>query len=71
MDAEHLVRYREVLMADGRGAATHAQVLSGLRSFLGWRSDIGGLAFPLWATERLLRVPRADVAQLYCLGWST
>lgn len=65
LSAEHLVRYREVLMGDGRGAATHAQALSALRSFLGWCFDMGGLAFPLRVAERLLRVPRADVVRPY------
>lgn len=65
VSAESLIRYRELLMADGRGPATHAQALSGLRSFLGWCSDMGGLAFPLRVAERLLRVPRADVVRPY------
>ncbi len=65
MTAEHLVRYRKILMADGRGPATHAQALSALRSFLGWCFDMGGLAFPLRVAERLLRVPRADVVRPY------
>ena len=61
----HLIRYREVLLADGRGAATYAQALSGLRSFLAWCSDLGGLSFPLRMAERLLRVPRAEVVRPY------
>ena len=61
----HLVRYREVLLSDGRGAATYAQALSALRSFLGWCSDMGGLTFPLRMAERLLRVPRAEVVRPY------
>jgi site-specific recombinase XerD len=65
VSADTLIRYRELLMADGRGPATHAQALSGLRSFLGWCSDLGGLAFPLRVAERLLRVPRADVVRPY------
>lgn len=62
---EHLVHYRGVLMEDGRGAATHAQALSALRSFLGWVADMNGLRFPLRMAERLLRVPKADVVRPY------
>lgn len=62
---EHLVHYREVLMADGRGAASHAQALSALRSFLAWVADMNGLRFPLRMAERLLRVPKADVVRPY------
>lgn len=65
VSADTLIRYRELLMADGRGPATHAQALSGFRSFLGWCSDMGGLAFPLRVAERLLRVPRAEVVRPY------
>jgi len=65
VSADHLVHYREILMDDGRGPATHAQALSALRSFLGWCFDMGGLAFPLRVAERLLRVPRADVVRPY------
>lgn len=61
----HLANYREVLLGDGRGAATYAQALSALRSFLAWCSDMGGLRFPLRMAERLLRVPRADVVRPY------
>lgn len=65
LQAAHLVRYRELLLGDGRGAATHAQALSAFRSFLGWCSDMGGLPFPLRMAERLLRVPRAEVVRPY------
>lgn len=60
-----LVRYREVLLQDGRGQATHAQALSGLRSFLNWCSDMGGLGFPARTMERLLRVPGVVVERPY------
>jgi len=65
LGAEHLVRYRETLMSDGRGAATYAQALSGVRSFLAWCSDMGGLKFPLRMAERLLRVPKTEVLRPY------
>jgi integrase/recombinase XerC len=61
----HLVKYREVLMEDGREAATHAQALSGLRSYLTWCADLGGLPFPLRMAERILRVPSAQVTRPY------
>lgn len=62
---DSLVRYREVLLQDGRGDATHAQALSGLRSFLNWCSDMGGLSFPARTMERLLRVPSVEVNKPY------
>ena len=61
----HLVGYREVLLADGRGDATHAQALSAMRSFLGWCADMNGLAMPARTMERLLRVPKAEVVRPY------
>lgn len=61
----HLAGYREVLLEDGRGAATHAQALSAVRSFLAWCADMGGLLFPMRMAERLLRVPKADVVRPY------
>lgn len=61
----HLVGYREVLLGDGRGDATHAQALSSLRSFLGWCADMNGLAMSPRTMERLLRVPRAEVVTPY------
>lgn len=60
-----LVRYREILLTDGRGDATHAQAVSALRSFLNWCADMGGLAFPARTMERLLRVPSVDVNKPY------
>lgn len=60
-----LAVYRETLMEDGRGAATHAQALSALRSFLNWCADMGGLRIPSRPVERLLRVPRATVTRPY------
>ena len=62
---DSLVRYRETLLQDGRGQATHAQALSGLRSFLNWCSDMGGLGFPARTMERLLRVPSVVVVRPY------
>ncbi len=62
---DNLVRYREGLLQDGRGQATHAQALSGLRSFLNWCSDMGGLGFPARTMERLLRVPSVEVNKPY------
>jgi len=61
----HLVNYRQKLMDDGRGPATHAQALSGLRSYLTWCADLGGLPFPLRMAERILRVPSATVVRPY------
>ena len=61
----HLAGYRKELMDDGRGAATHAQALSSLRSYLTWVADMGGLPFPLRMAERILRVPSATVIRPY------
>jgi integrase/recombinase XerC len=60
-----LAAFREALLADGRGAATHAQALSALRSFLNWCADMGGLRMPSRTMERLLRVPKATVVRPY------
>jgi integrase/recombinase XerC len=63
--ANALVNYREVLLSDGRGAATHAQALYAMRSFLDWCFDMGGLTFPARTMERLLRVPKVEVLKPY------
>jgi integrase/recombinase XerC len=60
-----LAAFREALLADGRGTATHAQALSALRSFLNWCADMGGLRMPSRTMERLLRVPKATVVRPY------
>lgn len=60
----HLVAYRAHLIG-ARGAATHAQALSALRSFLGWVHDMGGLPFPLRAAERNLEIPQVKVENPY------
>lgn len=59
--AAHLVLYRGVLMEDGRGAASHAQALAGVRSFLNWCDVMGGLRMPARTMEALLRVPKVEV----------
>lgn len=61
----HLIHYRASLLEDGRGLSTHAQALSGLRSFLLWCSDMGGLPFPARMVERMLKVPSAEVLTPY------
>lgn len=65
LEAAHLVAYRELLLGDGRGVATHAQALSAVRSFLGWCSDLEGLPMPSRTMERLLRVPSTEVMRPY------
>ena len=57
----HLVRFREILMNDGRGAASHAQALYAVRSFLEWCADVAGLQVPSRTLAKLLRVPKVEV----------
>ena len=60
----HLIAYRAHLVG-ARGAATHAQALSALRSFLGWVYSQGGLPFSLRAAERNLEIPPVTVENPY------
>ena len=57
----HLVRYREILMSDGRGEASHAQALYAVRSFFEWCADVAGLPVPSRTVTKLLRVPKVEV----------
>lgn len=63
-----LVLYRAVLLEDGRGQATHAQALSGVRSFLNWCDVLGGLPLPGRTMEVLLRVPKVTVVQPFVIA---
>lgn len=62
-ELEHprLTAWRELLMMDGRGTATHAQALSAMRSFLNWYADLGGLPMPHRTMTRVLSVPKVEV----------
>ena len=61
LGAAHLVRYRENLMGDGRGEASHAQALYAVRSFFDWCADVAGLPLPARTVTQLLRVPHVEV----------
>ena len=57
----HLANYRSELMADGRGEATHAQALIGLRSFLRWGSAMMAHDIRWETVNYLLPVPKVQV----------
>ena len=59
-----LEAWRETLLQDGRSPATHAQVMSALRSFLGWVADQLGQDLPR-ALLRALRLPKRKVLRPY------
>jgi len=61
LGAAHLVRYRELLMGDGRGEASHAQALYAVRSFFDWCADVADLPVPARTVAKLLRVPKVEV----------
>lgn len=61
LEAIHLVNYKNELMADGRGEATHAQALISLRSFLKWTSAMGGHQLRMEQVNYLLPVPKVNV----------
>jgi len=63
LGAGHLVRYRELLMSDGRGEASHAQALYAVRSFFEWCADVAGLPVPARTVAQLLRVPKVKVVR--------
>lgn len=57
----HLQSYRAYLLADGRGAATHAQALIALRSFLTWGAAMDGHGLRMDQALYLLKVPKVEV----------
>jgi len=59
-----LEAWREELLQDGRSPATHAQVISALRSFLDWLAAQLDRDLPR-AVLRALKVPRRKVLQPY------
>ncbi len=66
LTGERLVGYRAQLLADGRGAATHAQALAAVRAFLRWVG--GAFHLRLFDSEVLrstLRAPRVSVVRPY------
>lgn len=56
-----LQSFRQYLMADGRGAASHAQALIALRSFLKWVAAMDGHDMRMDTVEYLLKVPKVEV----------
>jgi len=56
-----LMSYRRYLLADGRGAATHAQAIIALRSFLTWAAALRGHDIPMDQASYLLKVPKVEV----------
>ena len=61
----HLMVFRDHLMANGRGAATHAQILIALRSFLTWAATLNGLTMDSSHIKTVLKVPRVSVLNPY------
>jgi site-specific recombinase XerD len=57
----HLMNYRSELMADKRGAATHAQALIAVRAILKWGAALGGHSLNMVQVEYLLPVPKVTV----------
>ena len=56
-----LMNFRRYLLADGRGAATHAQAIIALRSFLTWAAALRGHDIPMDQASYLLKVPKVEV----------
>ena len=65
IETGHLMVFRDHLMANGRGAATHAQILIALRSFLTWAATLNGLTMDSSHIKTVLKVPRVSVLNPY------
>jgi integrase/recombinase XerD len=61
----HLMVFRDHLLADGRGPATHAQIFIALRSFLSWAAMLDGLRMGSGQVKNILKVPRVTVLNPY------
>jgi site-specific recombinase XerD len=62
---QDLVRYRENLLKDGRGTATHAQALSAIRSFLKWSRGLELHLLSYDVVSQFLKVPKSKVVNPY------
>jgi len=60
-----LAAYRAALLEDGRGAATHALALAGIRSFLKWAVRFSACALSPDVISGALRSPRNHVERPY------
>lgn len=61
LEPVHLMIFRQRLLADGRGAATHAQAIIAVRSFLTWAAALRGHTIPMDQANYLLKVPKVEV----------
>lgn len=61
LEPVHLMVFRQRLLADGRGAATHAQAIISVRSFLTWAAALRGHDIPMDQASYLLKVPKVEV----------
>lgn len=57
----HLAQYRRYLIQDGRSAATHAQAIIAMRSFLTWTAAMLGHTLNMHQVLYLLKVPAVHV----------
>jgi len=62
---QDLVNFREILLSDGRGNATHAQSIAAIRSFLNWSKGLDLHAIPYEAVSLFLKIPAAKVVNPY------
>lgn len=64
-EAGHLVAYRNYILADGRGAASHSQALNAVRSFLAWGAALDGVKLRIEQIKGLLKIPKSTVLNPY------
>lgn len=62
---EDLVKYREKLLSDGRGNATHAQSIAAIRSFLKWSKGLDLHTISYEVVSLFLKIPAAKVVNPY------
>ncbi len=62
---EDLVKYREQLLSDGRGNATHAQSIAAIRSFLKWSKGLDLHSISYEVVSLFLKIPAAKVVNPY------
>lgn len=65
IEAGHLVAFRNYLLMDGRGVASHSQALNAVKSFLVWAASMDGLRLRTEQVKGLLKVPKATVLKPY------
>jgi site-specific recombinase XerD len=63
--AGHLLAYRNYIVTDGRGAASHKQAINAVKTFVLWLASMNGSSLRAEHVRNLLKAPNVVVIQPY------